>query len=379
MKNFFDAFISYGRDDSKAFAAKLQARLDERNLKVWFDFIDIPYSVNFQNQINDGIEKAHHFVFIIAPRSVNSEYCLKEIELAIKYNKHIIPVLHVMQISRETWQQRNPNGTDENWEADKTKGLHDSYQNMHPKIRQLNWLYFQEDKDDFEKSLANLIQLLHSHDDYIEPHTQFLAKALEWNRHQKQTSYLLVGEEKQQAQSWLQIRFKDEQPPCIPCDLHCEYITESIKNGNNLMTQVFLSYSDQDRATMEKIRRCLRRESITVWTNTTDIKTGEEFNEAIKRGIEQADNLVYLLSPDSVKSTYCQQELDLAVSLNKRIIPLLVRETDPMQVSSALQNLQRIDFTDNVNEDDYLLDESQLLNCGARRGSLPKSSKIIKV
>ncbi|MDJ0734727.1 MAG: TIR domain-containing protein [Nostocaceae cyanobacterium] len=362
MTSFFDAFISYGRADSKEFATKLQAHLHAQDFRVWFDFNDIPLGVDFQNQIDDGIEKAYHFLFIIAPHSVNSPYCGKEIELAIKHNKRIIPLLHVEQISRETWQQRNPNGTDDEWEIYKNKGKHTCFQNMHPTIGKINWVYFREGIDDFDKSLAGLIALLKHHDDYVENHTHLLTKALEWERNQKQTRYLLTGEEKQQAEAWLKIRFQDEQAPCFPSDLHCEYITESIKNANNLMTQVFLSYADEDRETMEKIRRSLRREGITVWTNTTDIQTGEAFAAAINRGIEQADNLVYLLSPDSVKSTFCQQELDLAVSLNKRIIPILVRETQEMQLPSVLRCLHYIDLTDNLKEDDYLVDESQLLN-----------------
>jgi Tol biopolymer transport system component len=361
MNKFCDVFISYGRADSLAFGRKLHARLLEVGFRVWFDQNDIPLGVDFQNQIDDGIEKAHNFLFIIAPHSVNSVYCLKEIELAIKRHKRIIPLLHVEQISRETWQQRFPTGTDEEWESYQEKGKHTVFQNMHPTIGKINWVYFREGIDDFEDSFTGLINLLRSHADYVEQHTRFLAYALEWERHQKQTSCLLIGEERQQAESWLNLRFKNEQPPCIPTDLHCEYITESIKNANNLMTQVFLSYADKDRETMEKIRNSLRRESITVWTNKTDIQTGEAFDEAIKRGIEQADNVVYLLSPNSVNSNYCQRELDLAVSLNKRIIPVLVRETDPNQVPSVLRELQYIDLTDNVKEDDYLLDESQLL------------------
>jgi WD40 repeat protein len=361
MKNLFDAFISYGRADSKAFATKLHARLLEQGLKVWFDQNDIPLGVDFQNQIDDGIEKAHNFLFIIAPHSINSPYCGKEIELALKRNKRIIPLLHVEQINQKTWQQRFPKGTIQEWEAYKAKGLHSSFPNMHPAIGKINWVYFREGIDDFEASFTGLMNLLGRHRDYVENHSQFLTKALEWERHQKQTSYLLIGEERQQAESWFKIRFKDEQAPCHPTDLHCEYITESIKNANNLMTQVFISYADEDRTTMEKIRNSLRRESITVWTNKTDIQTGEAFEEAINRGIEQADNLVFLLSSDSVNSTYCQRELDLAVSLNKRIIPLLVQETDPNQVPIALRELQYIDLTDNVKEDDYLLDESQLL------------------
>ncbi|HEY9727562.1 MAG TPA: TIR domain-containing protein, partial [Chroococcales cyanobacterium] len=361
MSIFFDAFISYGRPDSLAFGRKLYARLLEEGFKIWFDQNDIPLGVDFQNQIDDGIEKAHNFLFMIAPHSVNSPYCLKEIELAIKRNKRIIPLLHVEQISQETWQQRFPNGTAEEWEAYKEKGKHTVFQNMHPTIGKINWVYFREGIDDFEKSFTGLIDLFRRHADYVGQHTHFLAKALEWERHQKQTNCLLIGEEKQLAEAWLKIRFKDEQPPCVPSDLHCEYITESIKNANNLMTQVFLSYADEDRATIEKIRNSLRRESITVWTNKTDIQMGEAFEEATKRGIEQADNVVYLLSPDSVISDFCQRELEYALSLNKRIIPVWVRETDSMQMPSALRHLQYIDLTDNVREEDYLLDESELL------------------
>ena len=91
MVNFYDAFISYGRADSKAFARELQACLEERRFNVWFDCNDIPLGVDFQNQIDDGIEKADNFLFIIAPHSVNSAYCLKEIELAIQRHKRIIP------------------------------------------------------------------------------------------------------------------------------------------------------------------------------------------------------------------------------------------------------------------------------------------------
>ena len=361
MATFFDAFISYGRADSLGFGRKLYEQLREQGLNIWFDQNDIPLGVDFQNQIDDGIEKADNFLFIIAPHSINSPYCGKEIELAIRRNKRIIPLLHIEQIDRDIWQQRKPQGTDEEWEAYKAKGLHSSFNNMHQAIGKINWVYFREGIDDFDKSLTGLLELLKRHADYVEKHRQLLAKALDWERQQKQNRWLLVGDEKKQAEAWLKIHFNSEQPPCFPTDLHCEYITESIKNGNNLMTQVFISYSERDREAMEKIRNSLRRESLTVWTNTTDIQTGEDFQSAIDRGIEQTDNLVYLVSPDSVQSEYVRKEIDYAVSLQKRIIPVLVRETPPDSLPNALQGVQYIDLTDNVKEDDYLLDESQLL------------------
>ncbi|MEG4632387.1 TIR domain-containing protein [Microcoleus sp. AR_TQ3_B6] len=361
MKTIFDAFISYGRADSLGFGRKLYDRLREEGLNIWFDQNDIPLGVDFQNQIDDGIEKAENFLFIIAPHSINSPYCAKEIELAIRRNKRIIPLLHVEEIDRHLWQQRKPQGTDEEWEAYKAKGLHSHFNNMHPAIRKINWVYFREGIDDFDKSFTGLLELLNRHADYVEKHTQLLVKALDWERQQKQNRWLLVGDEKKQAEAWLKIHFNSEQPPCFPTDLHCEYITESIKNGNNLMTQVFISYSERDRETMEKIRNSLRRESLTVWTNTTDVQTGEDFQSAIDRGIEQTDNLVYLVSPDSVQSEFVRKELEYAVSLHKRLIPILVRETLPESIPKALQGVQYIDLTDNVAEGDYVLDESQLL------------------
>ncbi|MGD1701334.1 toll/interleukin-1 receptor domain-containing protein [Dapis sp. BLCC M229] len=180
---------------------------------------DIPLGVDFQNQIDDGIIKADNFLFIIAPHSVNSAYFLKEIDRAIKYNKRIIPLLHVEQITYEIWQQRNPQKILEEWEAYQQKGLHSSFSNMNPEIGRINWVYFRENIDDFDKSFTGLIELFNRHKNYVQQHTNILVKGLEWEKNQKQTRYLLIGKERQQAEQWLKIKFTDEQPPCIPIDL----------------------------------------------------------------------------------------------------------------------------------------------------------------
>lgn len=360
MQEFQAAFISYGRADSKAFATQLYKRLVEKGLKIWFDQNDIPLGVDFQNQIDDGIEKSDNFLFIIAPHSVNSPYCRKEIELALRRNKRIIPLLHVEQISFETWQQRNPNREPSEWESYKTAGLHSSFPNMHPAIGKINWVYFREGIDDFEQSLAGLLEIFDRHKDYVHQHTVLLARALEWEQRQKQSSYLLVGDDRKAAEAWLKFRF-DEQPPCIPTDLHCEFICESTKNANNLMTHIFLSYSEQDRAVMQKISRNLMREGYTLWTNKTDIKTGTDFAEMINRGIEEADNLVFLMSPDSLQSTYCQQELEHARKYNKRIIPLLVVPVPLEEIPPEIRAIQFIDMTDHEDQGEYLADISKLV------------------
>ena len=353
MKQFYDAFISYGRADSKTFAFKLNHNLIAEGLNVWFDQDDIPLAVDYQEQINRGIEQAHNFIFIISPHSVNSQYCLKEINLAIKHNKRIIPLLHVEQISQETWLTRNPDKTQDDWQEYQGKGLHSSFPNMHPTISKINWVYCRENIDDFTNSFSGIINALSKHHDYVDRHTNFLVKALDWLRNQKQTNYLLIGEERKLAKQWLKYKFIDEQYPCLPTDLHCEFISESIKNANNLMTDVFLSASEQDNKIKEKIGKTLMRECFTIWTNQTDIKTGTAFEKEIKKGIEGSDNFIYFISPDTLASQYCQQEFAYAAANNKRIIPLLVQETDLKLIPSQIQGLQFIDLTGSEEEQKF--------------------------
>ncbi|MBC1195736.1 TIR domain-containing protein [Microcystis aeruginosa BLCCF158] len=381
MKNFFDVFISYGRADSKAFAIKLNQRLTAQGLNVWFDQEDIPLAVDYQEQINDGIERTHNFIFIIAPHSVNSQYCLKEINLAIKYNKRIIPLLHLEQISQETWRQRNPDKTETeaDWQGYQAEGRHSSFMNMHPAISKINWIYFREEIDNFESSFAGLIGAIDQQQHYVEKHSIFLVKALNWLRNQKQTNYLLIGEERQAAEKWLKHRLTEEQPPCLPTDLHCEFISESSKNANNLMTQVFLSSSEKDNPIKEKIRQTLMREGFTVWTNQTDIKTGTAFEEEINKGIEGANNFVYLISPEALQSSYCYLELAHAFATNKRIIPLLIEKTDIELIPSQLQKLQFIDLTEYEDRDKYCSSIDKLLKELNRDASYYESHKVLLV
>lgn len=379
MKKFFDAFISYGRADSKAFAVKLNKRLAAQDLKIWFDQKDIPLAVDYQQQINDGVEKAHNFLFIISPHAVNSRYCLKEIELAIKHNKRIIPLLHIEQISQANWQKLNPNKTEADWQEYQAKGLNSSFPNMQPTIRKINWGFFREDIDDFEASLAELLEIIDKHKNYVEQHTNLLVQALEWQRNHKQTKYLLIGDERQEAEAWLKYKFTEEQPPVIPTELHGEFISESIKNANNLMTQVFLSSSAKNNAIKDKIGKALMCEGLTIWTNKTDIKTGTAFKEEINRGIEGADNFIYLMSPDVLSSQYCHLELTHAFANNKRIIPLLIEETDIELIPLQLQELQFIDLTGYEDHDKYHEGIDKLLKELKSDASYYESHKILLV
>ena len=379
VNQFYDAFISYGRADSKTFATDLYQRLTNQGFQVWFDQNDIPLGADFQEQINDGIEKSHNFIFIIAPHSVNSPYCAKEIALALKYNKRIIPILQVEEISQTTWKARNPGGSADQWHAYKAQGKHSSFPNMPAGISKINWIYAREDVDNLEAAVTGLVDLCHRHEDYVHQHTELLIRALAWDRHQSQASYLLMGEDRLRAQTWLMTEFATEQPPCLPSLQQAIFITESIKAADGGMTQVFISYAEEDLATREIVRYHLLQAGITVWTNTVDIRMGEDFEVAIQRGLEEADNVVYLISQASLVSDYCQMEIEQALDLNKRIIPMLVEDIDLNLLPDNIRKVQFINLADNRASIDLKKDLAELLRAIRREAPYHNQHKRLLV
>ncbi len=363
MKPLLDAFISYGRADSKDFAIRLRNYLIGHGLKIWLDLDDIPKGVDYQTQIESDLERAHNVLFIMSPHAVNSIHCRAELDMAVRFNKRIIPLLHVPEIDQATWHQHYPDKTEADWmryQAEKRQFGDQRNPFLHPGIYRINWINFEESTHGFDAACGQLLDIFRRCRDYVEKHTHLLTRALEWERNQQRSRFLLVGQDLYVAREWLLTRF-NEQPPCRPTDLHCEFIAESVKNSDNLMTQVFLAYAETDRAIADKLRYSLMRMGITVWSSNRDIDSGQDFHQAVNQGIEATDNVVFLVSPESLKGPNCQHELDYALSLNKRVIPLLSKAVEAADMSPSLQILQHIDLTDNVGESDYDQDTSQLL------------------
>ncbi len=361
-----DVFISYGRRESLSFASKLYQQLSKENIDAWFDFVNIPKGDDFQQRIDNGIESAHNFIFIISPHAIMSPYCLKEVELAVRLKKRIIPIIHV-----EPYKSVEVTKVVDGQKIKETLSKDDIWNMLHPAIGERNWVLCKEkpddDKpreewepiDDFEKGFEDLLALIRKDADYVQNHTRFLAKALEWESHQKASEYLLTGRDREEALKWMLTEFHPpEQPPCEPTDLHCEYICESRKNAENLLTDVFVSYAaekdlpegEQSRilSLRHNITKALARHGITTWLHDQDIQKGlGSFETAIYKGVEQADLVLFFISKESVKSKWCLLELEHAIKYNKRIIPLLIEEVPEAERPEAIQKLQYINFTDN--------------------------------
>ena len=99
------------------------------------------------------------------------------------------------------------------------------------------------------------------------------------------------------------------------------------------MADVFVSYSRRDTAYVKRLVEALQERGKDVWVDVEGIRDAEVFPAALRRAVEGSDGFVFVISPDSVQSPFCEQEVDRAVELNKRVVPLLLRavpdERDP--------------------------------------------------
>src|SRR4051812_37940916 len=73
---------------------------------------------------------------------------------------------------------------------------------------------------------------------------------------------------------------------------------------------------------------------------------GQNWWKEILRRLDWCESFVYLLSPDSIASEYCRKEFELAQSLGKHIVPVLIR--DGVNLPDNLKDTQYVDLTNGI-------------------------------
>jgi WD40 repeat protein len=116
------------------------------------------------------------------------------------------------------------------------------------------------------------------------------------------------------------------------------------------VTDVFISYSRKDKPFVQKLYETLKANGREVWIDWGNIPLTADWRREIREGIERAGDVVFVLSPDFLASRECSVELEWAVELNKRLVPLVYRNVEPAQVPPALASLNWVFFRA---EDDF--------------------------
>ena len=106
----------------------------------------------------------------------------------------------------------------------------------------------------------------------------------------------------------------------------------------------FVSYAREDQPFVRRLHEALERRSRDTWVDWEGIYPTEEWMAKIRSAIDGSPAFVFVLSPDSIASGVCGEEIDHAVRQNKRIIPIVAREVNAAQVHPAVAKLNWLSF-----------------------------------
>lgn len=194
-----DVFISYRRADVE-FTKRLYHKLKATERAVWVDWENLPPGVEgFTDEIQRGIEGTDAFICILSPSYLESEYCLMELREALKLKKRVIPI-----VVKKFDPLPPPEG-----------------------IAHINWVYFTPhagQRNRFDDSLPKVITALEADYEHVREHTRLLLRAIDWQKNEKNNSYLLKDAEIGKAERW-QVAAIGKNPP--PTELQSEYILAS--------------------------------------------------------------------------------------------------------------------------------------------------------
>ncbi len=172
---------------------------------------DIPPGVEgFADEIQKGIEGSNAFIAVLSPAYLESEYCLMELREALKLKKRVIPI-----VLKKFDPAPPPEG-----------------------IGHINWVYFTPhagQENTFETSFPKVIQSLEANYELASEHTRVLLRAIEWDKNQRNNSYLLKGAEIDKAERW-QMKAIGKDP--APTELQSEHIFTSRKQQRKQHQQI---------------------------------------------------------------------------------------------------------------------------------------------
>jgi len=121
-------------------------------------------------------------------------------------------------------------------------------------------------------------------------------------------------------------------------------------------SDAFVSYRRLDVEFVKDFVEALRTNDKEIWIDWEDIPPGSEsFTDDIRRGIEGADAFIAILSPDYLESKYTVDlELQYALDLKKKVIPVVYRKFDGYEVPTGIGHINWIYCTPHAGQDNTL-------------------------
>jgi WD40 repeat protein len=112
------------------------------------------------------------------------------------------------------------------------------------------------------------------------------------------------------------------------------------------MNDVFISYSRRDKVFTQKLYEALTAAERSVWADWDSIPAASDWDAEIKQGIQETNSVLFVLSPEWIKSNECRKEMVHAVQMGKRLFPILYLAVDPNNVPPELAKINWVYLRD---------------------------------
>ncbi|MFN7916891.1 MAG: TIR domain-containing protein [Vicinamibacterales bacterium] len=110
--------------------------------------------------------------------------------------------------------------------------------------------------------------------------------------------------------------------------------------------RVFISYARSDgSAFAEELMAGLEAAGFDPFLDRHDIGGGEDWEARLVNLLQQADTVVYVLTPASVRSERCAWEIKQAETLSKRVIPVVAIDVPEADTPEPLRRLNYVFFS----------------------------------
>jgi len=118
-----------------------------------------------------------------------------------------------------------------------------------------------------------------------------------------------------------------------------------VRRGEGVaMARIFITYNRRNLEAVTALARDLEDAGHHVWFDQA-VAGGHRWWESILAQVRGCDLFVFTLTPDSLESLACRQELDYAVRLHKTILPILLSENVPVGLlPRPLDEIQFVDY-----------------------------------
>ncbi|NOX94238.1 MAG: SUMF1/EgtB/PvdO family nonheme iron enzyme [Alphaproteobacteria bacterium] len=133
------------------------------------------------------------------------------------------------------------------------------------------------------------------------------------------------------------------------------------------MTDIFLSYSRNDRERVRHIAQALEAEGFDVWWDP-EILPGESFSKVIDSKLKDSACIIAVWSDSSINSNWVQEEADDGMQRNT-LIPVMIDQIDLPRGFKRLQTADLMDWQGDVNNANWQMILAQIRKLVSNRAA----------